>query len=48
MNAKQKIHQVKFNNWIALVQDQKESGLSIKDWCAERNLSAQAYYCQKN
>lgn len=27
-----------------MIQAQKESGLSIRQWCAERNISENAYY----
>ena len=30
--------------WNGMIQEQKASGLSIKNWCAERGLSENTYY----
>lgn len=43
MNAKQKIHQTKLNQWIGLFKEQVDSGLTIKQWCEENNYSIHTY-----
>ena len=44
MNAKSKIHQMKLSKWMAIFQEQKQSNLSIKDWCSQNNISRHAFY----
>lgn len=36
--------QIRMQNWIAVIRDQRSSGLTIKDYCQERGLSENAYY----
>ena len=43
MNAKQKFHQINLAKWTALFQEQASSGLTIKDWCAQNNISIHKY-----
>ncbi len=43
MNAKQKLHQAKMTKWAALINQQLESGLSIREWCIQNNQSFHAY-----
>ena len=43
MNAKQKIHQVKLNQWAARFQEQASSGLTAKDWCEQNNFTIHTY-----
>lgn len=43
MNAKQKIHQVKLNQWAARFQEQASSGLTAKAWCAQNNFTIHTY-----
>lgn len=43
MNAKQKLHQSNLALWVSRFQDQKASGLSVKSWCLENNISMYAY-----
>ena len=43
MNAKQKLHQAKIAQWTALIRQQTESGLPIKEWCIQNNQSFHAY-----
>ena len=43
MNAKQKIHQAKLNQWIGLFKEQADSGLTIRQWCEENNYSIHTY-----
>ncbi|MCD8291396.1 MAG: hypothetical protein LUC91_07835 [Prevotella sp.] len=43
MNATQKLHQAKLSQWAVLIQEQSQSGLTVKDWCRETNHSLNAY-----
>lgn len=43
MNAKQKIHQAKLNQWIGLFKEQADSGLTVRQWCEENNYSIHAF-----
>ena len=43
MNAKQKIHQAKLNQWIGLFKEQADSGLTVRQWCEENNYSIHTY-----
>ncbi len=43
MNAKQKIHQAKMAKWAALIKEQTESGLTIKQWCEQKGYTFHAY-----
>ncbi len=43
MNAKQKLHQVKLQEWASKFTAQRDSGLSVKTWCAQNGISIHAY-----
>lgn len=43
MNAKQKIHQIKLNQWATLFLEQAASGLTVKALCAENNVTVHTY-----
>ena len=43
MNAKQKLHMSKLAHWTALFQEQASSGLTVKSWCKEHNISIHTY-----
>lgn len=43
MNAKQKLHQANLAKWTALFKEQASSGLTIRDWCAQNNISIHTY-----
>ena len=43
MNAKQKLHQAHLNEWAARISDQKASGLTIRQWCDQNNVSFHKY-----
>lgn len=43
MNAKQKLHQANLAKWTALFKEQASSGLTIKSWCAQNNISIYTY-----
>lgn len=47
MNARQKLHQLRLNEWTARFADQKASGLKVKDWCEQNSISHDAYYYWK-
>ena len=43
MNAKQKLHPVNLAKWTALFKEQASSGLTVKEWCAQNNISIHSY-----
>lgn len=43
MNAKQKIHQVKLTEWAALIREQSESNLTVREWCRQNNYTIHSY-----
>ena len=43
MNARQKLHQAKLNEWTAAFADHKASGLTIRQWCDQNNVSFHAF-----
>lgn len=43
MNAKQKLHMSKLAHWTALFQEQASSGLTVKSWCTDHNISIHTY-----
>ena len=43
MNTKQKLHQIRMNEWATRFSDQKASGLTVKEWCNQNNLSIHTY-----
>lgn len=43
MNNKQKLHQIKLTQRAARFQKQADSGLTIKAWCAENNITIHTY-----
>ena len=43
MNTKQKIHQAKLAKWAVLIKDQSDSGLTVRQWCAEKGYTLHAY-----
>ena len=43
MNAKQKLHQIHLQEWTVRFADQKASGLTVRQWCAQNNLSFHTY-----
>lgn len=34
----------RLQEWSSMIQEQKASGLSIKRWCEQRNISEHSYY----
>lgn len=43
MNNKQKLHQIKLTQWATRFQEQAASGLTVKAWCAENNITIHTY-----
>ncbi len=43
MNTKQKLHQIKLQQWASRFQEQASSGLTVKAWCTENNISIHTY-----
>ena len=43
MTAKQKLHQANLVKWTSLFQEQSSSGLTVKDWCSQNNISIHSY-----
>ena len=43
MNAKQKLHQANLAKWTALFHEQASSGLTVKNWCVQNNISIHKY-----
>ena len=47
MKVNQKLHQAKLAKWVTLLQDQASSGLPVKEWCAQNDVTIHAYYYWK-
>ena len=43
MNNKQKLHQIKLTQWATRFQEQAASGLTVKAWCKENNVTIHTY-----
>ena len=43
MNARQKLHQVHLQEWSIRFANQKVSGLTVRQWCEQNNLSFHTY-----
>ena len=43
MNTKQKLHQIKLQEWLERFQNQASSGLTVKDWCLQNDISLHTY-----
>lgn len=39
---------VRRNNWIAMIQDQKQSGLTVSAWCKQANISTNCFYYRQH
>lgn len=37
-------HDVIAQRWAALIQERLDSGMTIKEWCLERNIKESQYY----
>ncbi len=43
MNAKQTLHQASLAKWASLFKEQAASGLTVKAWCEQNNVSFHSY-----
>ena len=43
MNTRQKLHQIKLQEWLEHFQNQAVSGLTVKDWCLQNDISLYTY-----
>ena len=37
-------HQARLQNWTAAIQDCRSSGLSVKQWCRQKEITPATYY----
>lgn len=37
------IMQIQMGNWVVLIQQRMDSGLTVKEWCTQNNVSQAAY-----
>lgn len=44
MNTKLATTQINLKNWALIIKDQRNSGLKVKDYCNQHNLSKDAFY----
>ena len=47
MNAKQTLRQATLAKWSTIFQEQQSSGLTIKEWCSQNNVSIHNFYYWK-
>lgn len=47
MNTRQKIHDATLSKWLDILRDQRSSGMTVKDWCADNGISIHAFYYWK-
>ncbi len=43
MNKNEQLHQLKLADWTSRFQDQLNSGLSVRNWCLQNNISIHSY-----
>ena len=43
MNTRQKLHQLRMNEWATHFSDQKASGLTVREWYDQNDLSIHTY-----
>lgn len=43
MNTNQTLHQIKLQQWASRFQEQASSGLTVKAWCAENDITIHTY-----
>ena len=39
---------VRSQQWLQMVRDQKASGLTVRDWCREQHISENCFYYRQN
>ena len=47
MNTNLTLHQAKLAKWTSLFHEQRESSLTVKEWCSQNNVSAHAFFYWK-
>lgn len=47
MKAKEKVRKANLTQWSTKFQDQASSGLTVKEWCSQNNISIYAFYYWK-
>lgn len=47
MSTKSMLRQAKLNEWAVRFSDQKASGLTVKEWCRQNNLSQDKFFYWK-
>ena len=47
MSTRSMIHQAMLTEWATRIADQKESGLSVSEWCKLNNLTEHKYFYWK-
>ncbi len=44
----QLVTQIRTQQWIAMIREQRSSGLSVKSWCAEKHISENCFYYRQH
>lgn len=47
MKAKEKVRKANLTQWSTKFHDQASSGLTVKEWCSQNNISIYAFYYWK-
>jgi len=47
MNTAKVTHQIRLSTWSERIREQMDSGLSIKDWCAQNDIRLDRFYYWK-
>ena len=47
MNVSKVTHQAKLEHWTMMLKEQKNSGLSVKDWCSQNSITKDQYFYWK-
>ena len=40
--------QRKLSDWALLIEEQKSSGVTVKQWCSERHIAVSSFYAWQN
>lgn len=41
------VKNLQHQSWVLMVQEQSRSGLSIRDWCSQNNISTKTFYYRR-
>lgn len=47
MRVKEKVRKANLTQWSTKFQEQASSGLTVKEWCSQNNISVHAFYYWK-